>query len=156
LTGGTGGAGGAPDISSITWYQNLYAGGGKGYFDAVAVHPYHNIGSFPAGEMTNAVQIRKMMDGQGQSTMQLWGTETGAPTEGSNSVTQAAQSGLIGQTYDYWTKNIHDSGPLFWYELKDQMATGASSDREQYFGLLLHDGTPKPAYSAYQAWMKSH
>lgn len=156
LTGGTGGAGSAPDISTITWYQNLYNGGAKGYFDAVATHPYHNIGSFPAGELANAVQIRKIMDANGNATMKLWGTETGAPTGGSSSVTPAEQATLVGETYDYWLKNIHDPGPLFWYQLEDKGVTGTSTDREQYFGIMLKDGTPKPAYSAYQTWMWAH
>lgn len=156
MTGGTGGAGSAPDISTITWYQSLYSGGAKGYFDAVATHPYHNIGSFPAGELANAVKIRQIMDSNGNGAMQLWGTETGAPTGGSSSVTPAVQATLVGQTYDYWMQNIHNPGPLFWYQLEDKGVTGTSTDREQYFGIMLKDGTPKPAYAAYQNWMRAH
>ena len=40
------------------------------------------------------------------------------------------------------------AGPLFWYSHRD---LGATTDtRENFFGLLRNDFSPKPSYSAYR------
>jgi hypothetical protein len=39
------------------------------------------------------------------------------------------------------------TGPFFWYQIRDQGTDPA--DREQNFGLLRRDGSPKPAYGAF-------
>ena len=37
---------------------------------------------------------------------------------------------------------------FYLYQAQDQSASGTSSDREQYFGVLQNDGSPKGAYTA--------
>jgi hypothetical protein len=148
VAGGTGWSGGS-DISSTSWYRGLYANGGRGYFDAANDHPYPDFSNIRGGEMGAALQIRSMMDANGDSGKQLWATEFGAPTGGDYSYTsEANQASLIRQGLDLWT-TVPNHGPMFVYALND---SGGSS-REGYFGVLHSDGSPKPAYGVLQSWI---
>lgn len=150
IAGGTGWAGGTPDIDSVVWYQNLYAAGGKPFFDAATTHPYPDLAGIAWGETAKSVQVRQTMNANGDSAKQLWGTETGAPTGGSGSTTEAGQANLLTATYDLWIgSQIIPAGPLFTYTLRD---TGGT-DREGYFGIIRTDGTSKPAFTALQQWI---
>ena len=151
IAGGTGWAGAAPDINSVDWYKGLYAGGLKPYFDAATVHPYFDFSGINTQEMARAAAIRGVMDTAGDYSKKLWGTEIGAPTGGSFSLSEAAQAAFVPQAYDTWSK-IHDHGPLFWYTLKDT----AGTDREAYFGLVRTDGSQKPSYGALTSYLQSH
>ena len=155
LTGGLGGSGGGPDIESITWTNGLYSQGAKGNYDAMNVHPYPDPAYFPGGDMAKAAQVRQIMDSQGENTVELWGTEFGTPTGGSWSSSESLQATTVTKSYDYWA-TMHNHGPLFFYELRDQDTIGASTDREAYFGMMRIDGTPKPAHTAYRSWMEAH
>ena len=148
ISGGTGWAGSSPDIASVQWYTSLYALGANLSFDAATVHPYADFTNVAGGEMGKAVQIRDLMDAHGDAAKLLWGTETGAPTGGSASTTEANQAKMLVDGYNYWNA-IRNHGPLFWHTLKDTTNT----TREGYFGLLRLDGSAKPAYGAMQSYL---
>lgn len=148
MTGGTGGAGYAPDIDSVTWYSDLYRQGARPNFDAVAVHPYTNLDSGSSGEMAKAFSIRNIMEANGDGGKKIWATETGAPTHGDQSVTPARAAELMAESDAAW-RSMRNRGPVFWYTLQDTQ----DPTREGGFGLFTLDGKPKPAYGVLQDLM---
>lgn len=126
VTGGTSPGWDAPDGSQmlpLTFVKGIYANGGKGYFDAVAHHPY----SFPYSptlqQSWNSFQqskdIYNYMASQGDGAKKVWGTEFGFPT-GTNSkaVTEQQQGDLTVEGLEAW-ENFSFHGPIFVYSLRD-------------------------------------
>ena len=159
LTGGTAPAAtNGTSYAPVDWLQAIYANGGKGYFDAVATHPYcfgNNI--LPGDPLPSSPwyqiygtnpSLRSVMLANGDGAKKIWGTEFGAPTNGPWNISESAQALMITTGYSLWS--TYDwAGPLFTYEGRD-LGTN-TSDSENFFGLLHHDFSPKPAYPAYQA-----
>lgn len=160
VAGGTGGAGTSPDITSVTWWADLYAAGARSYFDIAAHHPYNDptqiaSGVYNTGEMANAVTIRNTMNANGDSAKPLWATETGLPTSGTNSVTEANQTTGIAGMRDLWFSRETNS-MIFWYTMQDDKAYGASgSTQGDFFGFVKSDGTNKPVYNDESVWIES-
>lgn len=160
LTAGTSPATtGTSSLAPVDFLKGIYANGGKGFFDAVAHHPY----CYPAmpGEAHDwsawhqmagtATSLRSVMTANGDGAKKIWATEFGAPTNGpaaSNAVTEATQAAMVTRAYSLW-RGYEWAGPLMWYAGRDHGTDAA--DRENFFGLLRHDFTPKPSYAAYQA-----
>lgn len=155
------------NIAPREYLSRLYASGARDSFDAVGFHPY----GFPAlpsymrdwnawSQMSaTSPSIRSIMIAHGDAHKKVWLTEFGAPTGGpgamatlenyktvrrSDHVDEAMQVQIaldalaLMAGYD-WV------GPLFWYSYQD-LGTSPST-KENFFGLLRHDGTPKPAYT---------
>jgi hypothetical protein len=165
VTGGTAPAGSYDDsgsastVNPINWLQGIYANGGGGYFDAVGHHPY----SFPYDPSTVATwsawyqmfgtspNLRSVMVAHGDGDKQIWATEWGAPTDGpagSGAVSEATQAAQLARAFSMW-QTYPWAGPLFVYDFRDNGTNPASV--EDFFGLVRHDWSPKPAYRAYQA-----
>lgn len=158
-------------IAPSEFLNAMYANGAKGYFDAVGHHPY----SYPAPPDYNAnwtgwVQmknLRPIMVAKGDEAKQIWLTEYGAPTggpglaaspannygadNGAEHVTEALQATMASKAVSLH-KSYNWVGPLFWYGYKD-LGTDATA-MEDFFGLVRHDGTIKPAYNAYTQAIK--
>jgi hypothetical protein len=148
LSGGTGA--GDDGIDAVLWYRTLYAGGLRSVTDGIAVHPYPNGTAVTTGELPKALEIRRLMDENGDAAKPLWGTETGAPTAGAHSMSEQAQAAVVPKVYDYW-RAVPNHGPLFYYTLAD--TDGDRGDRENHFGLLRTDGSEKPGYAVLQRWI---
>jgi hypothetical protein len=161
---------GLASVNQLTFLQGMYAAGAKPYFDAVGYHPY----SFPAlpsyvinwnSWSTMAalpVSVRSTMTAYGDSTKQVWITEYGAPTNGPGALATPLNSNfkagpdhvneelqaqmLTEATAQY--KTAPWLGGFFWYSYQD-LGTSANTN-ENFFGLLRHDGSYKPAYYAYR------
>jgi hypothetical protein len=145
-------------IAPTDFLQGVYANGGQGAFDAVADHPY----SWPAypGEtqgwnawyqMTGAdPSLRSVMTANGDSDKKIWATEYGAPTNGppGTFVSEATQAQMIATAFSLW-QTYDWAGPLFIYQQRD-LGT-ATDNRENFFGLVRADYSPKPAFDAYRA-----
>lgn len=143
----------------------VYAQGGRDYFTGVAMHPY----TFPAAPDSTAnwtgwSQMRAMRDvmvANGDAGKKIWLTEYGAPTGGPGGtasgpsysgspdhVTEAYQASLA-------TEGVRTAaatpwaGPLFWYGYSD-LGTSTGTN-ENFFGLVRHDGSRKPAFAAFTA-----
>jgi polysaccharide biosynthesis protein PslG len=157
-------------IPQIEYLTEMYADGAKNYFDAVGFHPY----SFPALPSYTATwsgwsmidslpdSIRSEMIANGDGNKQIWITEYGAPTNGPGAiatptnfnfengpdhVNEALQAEMLSEaTSEY--KITPWLGQFFWYSYKD--LSPSTSSNENFFGLLRYDGSPKPAYYAYQ------
>jgi hypothetical protein len=143
------------NYAPATFLKGIYGNGGGGHFDAVAHHPY----CFPAmpgdSESWSAWyqmygtpnSIRDVMTDNGDGAKKIWATEFGAPTDGPERVSEAEQAAGIALAYELW-KTYDWAGPLFTYQGRD-LGTDQST-RENFFGLLRHNFSPKPAYKAYR------
>ena len=131
-------------VNPVTFFQDMYADGAHGSFDAVGDHPY----SFPATPDTDALgawgemgqtspSLRSLMNANGDGDKKIWITEYGAPTgtvttdnqtqELTQAISEARQCGYVASFYIYtWSDQFGGAG----------------------FGLLDANGNPKPAYSA--------
>jgi polysaccharide biosynthesis protein PslG len=146
------------NVAPVTFLKQLYAAGVGKSFDAVGQHPY----CWPAmpGEAQGwsawyqmdgaATSLRSVMTANGDAGKQIWATEFGAPTGGPSGsfVGEDAQAQMVTRAYKLFD-SYKWAGPLFWYAARD---LGTSGDtRENFFGLLRNDFTPKPAYAAFRA-----
>ena len=157
------------NINARDFLTAIYANGGKGYFDAVAHHPYtypYTVNNaYPGGAWSDLEALHTIMVRHGDGAKLIWATEYGAPTGGPGElisggngpftdsvyVSEALQSAMVTtalaryRTYA-WT------GPLFWYTYQD--ASNDPSTIENFFGLIRANGSRKPAYAALKAAIK--
>jgi endo-1,4-beta-mannosidase len=151
LTGGTAG-GQSGGNATEAWHTGLYSNGAKGYFDAVAVHPYPDsyAAGVTSGEMSHIAGVRSTMAANGDSAVPMWATEVGFPTGGGNSVTDAQQGTFIPALLNQWaTATGTQRGPALIHSLRDQLS---QADREAYFGVIRDTWTGKPAYDSVAAF----
>jgi polysaccharide biosynthesis protein PslG len=140
------------NFSPISFLTEMYAHGVKGSFDALGYHPY----SFPAApdsyepwsawsQMNQArSSIRSMMTKNGDSGKPIWITEFGAPSNGPSGISASAQSAELSQAIAY-AKKVTWIGAMYIYTWQDSVTLPA---KDNWFGLLTEDGSPKPAYYA--------
>jgi hypothetical protein len=143
------------EVAPLTFVQGIYAAGGQGSFDAVAVHPYTypSVPTDPSiaswSPFAKMADIHRVMESNGDAAKKIWLTEFGAPTgTGTGAVSEARQpdmvtQGFIGRAQWTWT------GPLFWYAGRDSGTNLA--DREQNFGLWRNDFSAKPSAAVFAA-----
>jgi polysaccharide biosynthesis protein PslG len=144
-------------IDEVAFISAVYANGGRGRFDGWSHHPYTVDPSFAHPQNAwwqmagTSPSIRSVMAANGDGAKQLWGTEFGPPTSGApNAMSEPAQAAQITEAYTTW--NAYGwSGPLFVYTQRDKRSYGASTDSFDYYGMLRHDFSPKPVWSAYRA-----
>lgn len=140
-------------ISSIAFLRGMYAHGAKGYFDAVALHPY----SFPAlpgtyepwsawSQMsaTNP-SIRSVMRNHNDWRKPIWISEFGAPSNGPSGVGASGQAAELRQAIAL-SKSTRWIGSLFIYTWLD--AGTSTRTNADWFGLLTSRNRPKAAYWA--------
>lgn len=129
--------------------ERAYEAGARGYFDALAIHPY----MLPNGgieTMRNRIAAtRAVMTKYGDESVPLWLTEIGVPTDAPWWQTAPLQSE---EDAANWLKLVYtelwDLTPtIFWYQLQDR---DAGSDPEGHFGLVRADYTPKRAFEVLQ------
>jgi hypothetical protein len=127
-----------------TFLSTVYASGGRGFFDAVSLHPYGVPGlAYALGQLD---AMHSIMAAHGDGAKMVWSTEAGESTCGVSEATQA-------QTYQDYVTNWESHtrpwlGPLFFHTLHNRMDT--SDCNEHNFGILRDDGSPKPAYTTLQ------
>jgi hypothetical protein len=164
ITGGTAPAPNDADhIAPVDWMKALYDNGARGHFDAVGHHPY----SFPdlAGTDSewsawhqmagSSPSIRSHMEANGDGHKRIWATEVGVPTNSAppgsgwdgRMMPESFQADAVRAAWREWSARPW-AGGLLWYRLED---TGTSpTDREQRFGLLRADRSPKPGFAAFR------
>lgn len=173
-------AGLAPSYSSATtknpmdFLRGVYASGGQGFFDGIAMHPY----TFPY-EPTSSLpnpwkemyssdpSLHSIMAANGDGAKKIWITEFGAPTGGPGPVAQlnnpqyqlnpyvvdeALQNAILEDAIEQYSQ-ADWAGPFFYYSYIDS-GTDPSSN-ENFYGLLRSDGSFKPAYTTFQAAARS-
>lgn len=160
----------ARSVSQRTFLARMYAAGAKGYFDAVGYHPYSYpalpdyVASWNSWSMLAALplSIRGIMQANGDQAKQIWITEYGAPTDGPGAlatlnnfnflrhpdhVSEALQAQMLADALTQY-RSAGYFGNFFWYSYQD-LGTAMSSG-ENFFGLLRHNGSRKPAFMTYQ------
>lgn len=157
-------------ISSAAFMSGIYANGGKGSFDAVALHPYtrpflplYTGGWNPWQNMSNsAPNVHQIMADNGEGSKKIWVTEYGAPTGGPGAAATTGMSttetGLTHETEDLESTTVTQAvslytsypwaGPFFWYSYQDKGTDQTNANN--FYGLLRFDGTKKPAFSTYK------
>ena len=148
----TGPEGGAPaHVAAVDFLADVYANGGAGSFDALGFHPY----SWPrmpdtwlpwSGWSMMEGPIRALMIAHGDGEKRIWLTEYGAPTNGEG-VSEANQAEMLVRAVRL-ARSASWAGPLFWYSYQDLGTNPEES--EDWYGLLRHDGDPKPALPRFE------
>lgn len=139
VSGGTSSSpAGTPDT---TFISDLYALGGKAYFDAVGVHPYtfpNPITSTGSGVLTSA---RQVMEANGDAAKKMWITEYGQPTGASAvSVSEQQQAQILVDAIQR-VQQLSWIGVFFVFNTRDLLPDPTVIDAN--FGLFRYDGTPK-------------
>ena len=131
-----------------------YAAGARGYFDAMAIHPYLLPNSGINTLREKIANARAVMNANGDANIPLWLTEIGVPTDvpwWQTAPVQSEQDAVRWLNLVY-TKLWDLTPVIVWYQLQDR-ATG--DDADAHFGLLRADFSYKPAYDALRALTSS-
>lgn len=122
--------------------QLMYQYGAKGYFDAVADHPYPTGGAFQAWKLDN---IRAVLDANGDTHVKVWITEFGYPMDPSKYAEY--------QQYmtDYFNTLTQDK---YSYVRIATWHTATDFPWEAGYGLMNKDLTPKPPYNTFKNYPK--
>jgi hypothetical protein len=146
---------GGGELSPLTFLRRVYELGGGDSLDAVAHHPYQYPDRPTSPESTNAflqtARIHDLMVEFGDGAKKIWGTEVGAPTRGSRSVSETNQAIWLREYYDVWNGWAF-TGPLFWFTARDKSNADGIEDS---YGLVHHDRSPKPGLAAFEAMVAS-
>jgi hypothetical protein len=150
----------ATSVDSLEFLMAMYRHGAQGHFDALGNHPYTTPripGEWLAynwRKMTStSPSMLSVMTRHGDGNKKIWITEFGAPTAGKSPwgtvIDEQQQAAMVQQTYAA-AAAAPWAGPVFWYNYRDFCVYAKDADAECFFGLLRHDGTPKPAYDSYR------
>ncbi|MDQ6949906.1 MAG: cellulase family glycosylhydrolase, partial [Actinomycetota bacterium] len=139
------------EVNGVTFVRQMYQAGAKGYFDALAMHPYSYPGEpmFPHPDnafYSTTPAIYQVMVDNGDGTKKVWLTEYGAPTGGTRAVSEQDQADWLVKAYDQIVKWPW-AGPLFYFMYRDTGVSATNSD--EHFGLLRRDWSWKPGRSAF-------
>lgn len=130
-------------INPVSFTQQMYAAGAKGFFDALSFHPYQYTLKFSDGypiansPMNQVIAMRQIMLANGDGAKKIWATEYGEPMTAANEATQAA---FIGDLMTKWQEMPY-AGPIMIHTTRDRK-TG-STNPEDVFGVFRTDWTPK-------------
>ena len=139
----------------------IYAAGGKGYFDAVGVHPYTNkvdpltcwtdtAGKNSIDAFCGIESVRNVMVANGDSAKTIWITEFGWSTasNATNGVSEATQASYLTKAFgklDSYSYVAH----AFWYSFRNNYwSNNDQSDVEANYGVTRVDFSTKPSYAA--------
>ncbi len=136
-----------------TFLPACYVAGAKGYFDAMALHPYTHPSSPNFSLLDKAIKI---MESNGDYDIPIYLTEVGWPTgSGTGSVSEETQATYLKQLFSLANGKGYKTVKLVcWYDFKDDGLDLAN--KENNFGLIHNQNystpfQPKPSYYAYQA-----
>jgi polysaccharide biosynthesis protein PslG len=138
-----------PDWSPPAFVNGMYASGAKGYFDAMAMHPYvfpHGLAVDVHNGWSDVELVRQIMIDNQDGTKKIWMTEIGAPTSAPQTagVSQLEQAREI--TDVLWKASQSGySGPAIIYSIRDLNTANPDSDQDNFGALLTTDWQPKLA-----------
>jgi hypothetical protein len=138
-------------INGETFVRRMYDAGARGYFDALAMHPYN----YPVEPMyphpmnafsSTTPAIHEVMVSRGDGAKKVWLTEYGAPTGGYRSISEADQAEFLVKAYDQVARWPW-AGPLFYYMYRDE--GWDADDSGDNFGLRRRDYNPKQGWYSF-------
>lgn len=127
----------------------LYQFGAKGFFDAMAMHPYvypNGLAIDDHNGWSDVERVHQLMVNNGDGAKKIWMTELGAPT-------CAPSAGGVGeeeqahQITDVLWKAAESgfSGPAFIYSIRDINSDDQDDEQNNFGALLTSDWQPKVA-----------
>lgn len=127
----------------------MYAAGAKGYFDAMAMHPYVFPGGLavdPMNGWSDVEVVRQIMVDQGDGAKKIWMTELGASTS-DPSAEGVSQQEQTRQITDVLWKAAQSgySGPAFIFSIRDVNSTLRGNRDDNFGALVTSDWQPKVA-----------
>ncbi|MGV0851034.1 family 1 glycosylhydrolase [Mycolicibacterium phlei] len=139
----------APDAPP-TFVAEMYERGIKGYFDAMAMHPYffpHGLTADALNGWSDVERVRELMIANGDGDKKIWMTEMGAPTSApsADGVSEQEQARQILDGLRRAARTDY-SGPAFIFCIRD-FNTANRDVVEDNFGIVRTDWTPKVAAS---------
>ncbi|MBT0565447.1 glycosyl hydrolase 53 family protein [Williamsia sp. CHRR-6] len=131
-----------------TFLQQFYAAGGRGTFDAMAMHPYIFYEGWPTdpdNALSDVDRTYRVMIANGDAQKKIWFTEIGAPTQAFGGLDQPTAAIQTLQILAFGSVRPF-VGPAFIYMIRDSSNDFFSQfDRESHFGALYtSDWRPKP------------
>lgn len=129
------------------------AGNGKWRWGTLSYHPYvgadnYQLPSSKPNLRDTPGQLYSIMTTYQQGDKKIWATEFGEATHGgSANITEQNLALWVDDVVNKWYSYPY-TGPLFWYTARDKAAYYATTERENYFGLLYNNFSAKLAYSA--------
>lgn len=140
---------GSSTIAPADFLQRAMAAGMRP--DAIGWHPYCSP-AMPSGTPTWSAWTQMTQTPEWKAgAIPFWATEFGAPTGGTNDaaiVDEATQAKMIAEALRLWG-SYPNTGPLFVYQGRDSNTSG-NTTREEHYGLLRTDFSPKPALAAFK------
>ncbi len=163
---------GGLSTSDYDYVEDAYAAGARGYFDAMAVHPYTYCGTGSPDEVrrggTGRItrdsflgyrEVRASMLARGDDKP-LWITEFGwntstarcDPAAGAwqGGVSEQLQASYLRRAYSLFATDPY-VGPAFAYNFRNNYWQGDQDTPEARYGLVRSDFSPKPALDALRA-----
>lgn len=163
---------GGLSTSDYGYVEAAYAAGAKGYFDAMAVHPYTYCGTGSPDEVRRGGdgritrdsflgyrEVRASMLARGDDRP-IWITEFGWNTSTAScdpaagrwqgGVSEAAQATHLARAYQLFAADAY-VGPAFAYNFRNNYWQGDADEPEARYGLVRTDFSPKPALEALRA-----
>lgn len=137
----------AGGITLEDFLSALYDGGGRGLFDAVALHPYART---PRDAINRVAQARQIMRRFGDADKPIWLTEAGWASRGTPPglvVGPAVQADYVRQIFQLASQDRDRLGiaGVVWYSLNDTPGPLWVG----HCGLFRLDGSAKPAWHAF-------
>ena len=150
---------GGANLSDISFLDQIYAHGGRAWFDIAAAQPYgfsQPPDAAPGAGALNfgrAALLRQVMERHGDAATALWATsfgwssaQGGAPAAaGWGQVGPEEQARYLGAALELARTGWPWLGPLFWAA---DCAAPAAADPFAGFALCAADGGPRPAWQA--------
>jgi hypothetical protein len=156
-------------VGDLDWLRTFYAGGARGFFDALSTHPY-GFGKPPdvhdpwGLSLDRVVAQRQIMVDNGDEDTPMWITEMGWPIRtpawdlGEHqpfTVSEAEQAEYLIEALDRilhewpWIKAVFpfnlDFSTVTWYPAQEQM---------RWYALLNPDGSPRLSYTRLRCWAR--
>jgi hypothetical protein len=157
---------GGPSTNDTAWLTSLYAAGAKGTFDVMSTHPYMGVAdAAPEAKddgtrytIAHVAAVHELMVRNGDGAKPIWFTEFGWSSHANwpgvenwnRGVTAARQGEYLVRTLKYVGATFPYVTNVFWYTDRDDPSAGPQNGN---YGLLMQDGSPKPAYDALKAFL---
>jgi hypothetical protein len=141
---------GGVEYNDTNWLTRMYNAGAKGYFDAIATHPYMGVADADPnvaddGTMwtfKHAAAVRQLMVARGDSAKKLWFTEFGwsshptAPGAANyqRGVTEAVQSAMLVKAAVLVRSTMPYVQAMYWYADHDESTGNIQYDNYGIFG----------------------
>lgn len=158
---------GAPTYNNDAWIRQIYALGGKNFFDVLATHPYQGLADAPPDHpndgniwwFTHFPAVLNVMRQYGDGNKPVWFTEFGWSAHANRpgianwqrGVTPDQQADYAVRAFQYARANYPNVKAMFWY--KERAQPGGKDLHEEGYALLNPNLTPRPVYSALQRYL---